>query len=74
MTKRNYLKIYDSWKNKALNKGYTFKQFQYHINRFLTGDKKECPMTLAICAKLAFKALEEEKEIQLSLENVSWTF
>ena len=72
MTKRNYLELYDFWKNKSLNSGFKFKQFQFHINRFLTEEGRQCPETIAIAAKLAFRALEEEREMELSLQSAIW--
>ena len=72
MTKENYLDLYDFWKNKSLNNGFTLKQFLFHVNRFLTEDGKRCHETIAIASKLAYKALVEERKIELSLQSAIW--
>ena len=73
MTKENYLDLYDFWKNEALNNGFTLKQFLFHVNRFLTEDGKHCYETIAIAAKLAYKALVEDAQMELSLQRVQWS-
>jgi len=68
MEKENYTSIYDFWRNKSLNKGFTLKQFLFHVNRFLTEDGKKCHETIAIASKLAYKALVEERSAELILQ------
>lgn len=72
MSKETYLDLYDQWKSKALSAGFRFKQFQFHVNRFLTEEGKQCPESIAIAAKMAFRALEEERIVELQLQSVMW--
>lgn len=72
MQKEDYLDLYDQWKNKALNSGFRFKQFQYHVNRLLTEEGKKCPESIAIAAKMAYRSLQEERRVELQLQSAMW--
>lgn len=72
MQKEDYLDLYDQWKSKAIKSGFRFKQFQYHVNRLLTEEGRKCPESIALAAKMAYRSLEEERQVELQLQSAMW--
>ena len=72
MSKESYLDLYDQWKSKAIKSGFRLKQFQFHINRFLTEEGRQCPESIAIAAKMAYRSLEEERLVEFQMQSAMW--
>lgn len=77
MSNNKYIQLYNEWKNKAINDGFTYKQFWYHCNIYISLDGLSNPEDCAMAAKLAYRSLhelqtEESKTIELELINCSW--
>jgi len=76
MSDSKYNDIYNDWRRKATNNGFTLNEFRSAFNRLVEpGDK--CAMTKAIGAKMAYRSLVRNKEAELKLvqremENMRW--
>ena len=76
MSDLHFIDIYNEWRRKAINSGFTLNEFQCAFNRLVEpGDT--CLMTKAIGAKMAYRSLVRNREIELKLvqremENMRW--
>ena len=76
MSDSKYTDIYNEWRRKATNNGFTLNEFRCAYNR-LVEPRETCAMTKAIGAKMAYRSLVRNKEAELKLvqremENMRW--
>lgn len=76
MSDSKYIDIYNEWRRKATNNGFTLNEFRCAYNR-LVESRETCAMTKAIGAKMAYRSLVRNKEAELKLvqremENIRW--
>lgn len=77
MTDKNLMDIYDTWRRKAINKGFKLNSFREHYNRYVCADEKDL-MTCAVGSKLAYLSLikerREDKQTQYMFKHTTWEF
>ena len=76
MRNSKYTEIFETWKRKALDAGFTLNQFREKFN-FFVETNNTCEITKAVGAKMAYMSLVKQHNVELQLvnkemENVQW--
>ena len=76
MSDADYKDLYNMWQRKAMSSGFTRNEFRCHYRKYVNPENT-CALTSALGAKLAYRSLVANKEMELNtvqkeMENMSW--